>query len=413
MLTRWTRWIFPMLLGTATPAFSGCGSGSNDRPSAADEQVTGRVQLSLVTANQANFRLRQAAFEIKNRSGSQALTLDSDADPQASVLTADLAQDFYRIELKGGWVVERLDGDTFSAVSAALVTQNPQDFQIRDARTTSISYAFSTDDGVVRFGQGTLEVRASVVDSATLASCDVLNAQTCATGQTCLLVSDSGRTFCAEPGALAIGAACDSEQCVAGAQCLKLDPAQPTQGVCSKFCDPANPPFGCACRSLSFDPGIGICGPSNVSQVLYSHTFPAGSSSSSATCQEWNAFRGELAGGSFGRVVMSGSLDSVGQACDDPAAATQICNSLASGTPGNVPCAGHVWNVGFCGNETESGSFLPAVELSVDNPACGCGNNSVRPCMNVAFGGGTFGGVGASACSASGQRIDVACMSSN
>jgi hypothetical protein len=152
----------------------------------------------------------------------------------------------------------------------------------------------------VSFGEGTVNVRIGVSDPATLASCDVAVAGSCPGGQHCL-IGDGGSSYCATPGDLPVGAACNSEQCVVGAQCLSLDPAAPEQGICTTLCNPEFPAFGCDCRGLSISETIGVCGPPppNACDLLDPASCPAGKA-----CQ--------FPGGSFG-----------------------VC-----GTPGNVPEGG-------------------------------------------------------------------------
>lgn len=391
----------------------GCAfSGSNDEPAQA-EAGQGELRLGLVTGEQTTFRLRQAHFQIEDRLFTRSFTLDSnDADGEETILSLALPQDRYFVELVDGWVLERLDPDGYVPVPAALLTENPQAFEIKHGRATSLAYTFTTADGIVRFGEGTLDVMVDVVpiESAT-GTCNPTDLGSCATGQTCLLADGGNRTFCADAGALPAGSPCSSEQCEAGTQCLRLDPEQPDVGTCTRFCNPLAAPFDCTCRSLDISPELGVCELDSPSGVVYSHTFASGARTDAASCNPWHDFRRALAGGSYSKVILAGSLDPVGRSCTDPEAATAICNDLANGATSTVECDGHTWFVGGCGSEYFEGSYRTAMAVSVDASACQCGDYAVRPCMDVGLGGtNAWGGAGVSTCSGTAQTLHVACF---
>jgi hypothetical protein len=253
----------------AALAAGGCSSsdagvvrdGSGDPASSAGaEDGIGSLRLALVTAETARFRLRNAVFDI-TRAGTLVVSLSSEAaDPDAEELTATLSQGRFSVTLRDGWTLERLpdDGSPAEPVRAALITPNPTDVSIRDQRETTVVYNFTTALGAVSFGRGSVDVRIGLVDPSSLASCDIVNQSGCASGQTCLMADDGGRTYCATAGTLPAGAPCSSEQCVLGAQCLEIEGAAP---VCVAFCNPLAPTFGCDCQGLSFDDALGVCGP--------------------------------------------------------------------------------------------------------------------------------------------------------
>jgi hypothetical protein len=247
-----------LALGSLLPF--GCSSGGATEIASVVE-ARGSLVLPLVSANEPSFRLRSAVFQLSLRSGETSLRLDSETDPAATSVRAELAQAEYTIALEDGWSLERLSGDgTVSVLHAALMSPNPTDFEIHDGRVARLVYTFSTDEGIVRFGAGAVEIGVAITQPATV-PCHLLDAASCPGEQTCLLSDDTGQTFCAEPGSSPVGSPCDSEQCVPGAQCLKLDPADPAAGVCARFCNPDVTEFGCTCRSVSFDAAIGVCEP--------------------------------------------------------------------------------------------------------------------------------------------------------
>ena len=110
-----------------------------------------------------------------------------------------------------------------NGINAALVTANPTRLDVRDSEVTELVYTFATTDGVITLGSGAISISVDVVRPEALAACNLASdyyGSGCPSGQTCLMADEGGRTFCATPGPLPVGAACDSQQCVAGAQCL-------------------------------------------------------------------------------------------------------------------------------------------------------------------------------------------------
>jgi len=392
MTARWMRWA--LSVGWCVVSVAALGCGSNTEPSTiesneASQPALGSLHMPLVTPEQQAFRLRTALFDI-TRSGDAVLTLDSESDPAAVALDAELLQGSYEIQLRDGWALER-QGDAGGPVSAALLTANPLGFDVSSARVTELVYGFATEQGSVTFGRGEASVSFNVAPIAPSAGCSVLDRSSCPSGQTCLLAGDTGRTFCAQPGALPVGAACSSDQCVAGAQCLSLDPSHPEQKVCARFCNPAS--SFCGCQGITTDPSVGLCTQATSGSV-FSREFPG---DSVAACNAWNGFRNELVSSSFSRVTVAGSRAANGGfECSEPVAASQICRSLRNNAFVSVSCQGHSWLVQDCGGGTE---------LSVDS-SCGCNfpGNTVRPCN-----GSNFGGVGTDTCSGIAQTIEVTC----
>jgi len=396
MGSRWMRWALQLALGVAV---AGCGTRGEQtateatETSEAREQAYGSLHLPLVTPEQAAFRLRGARFAI-TRANATVLTLDSESDPGAVSLDAELLQGAYEITLADGWVLERQGDAGAGPVPAALLTANPLAFEVENARVTEIVYAFTTEQGVVTFGRGEASVSFQVTAATPSSTCSVLQRSSCPDEQTCLLAGDTGRTFCAQPGALPVGAPCSSEQCVAGAQCLSTDPSHPEQRMCARFCNPAS--SFCGCQGLSVDPGIGLC-TQVTSGTAFSHEFAPGDT---LACSEWNQFRSQLLSPSFTRVTLSGSRGGSFE-CTDPLAASQICRALRDDGFTNVSCQGHTWRVNDCGG---------GPELAVDSFPCSCDfpGNTVRPCNTGGLG---FGGVGTDTCSSIPQGIEVTCDS--
>lgn len=253
----------PIVLSLVVAGPIGCHAESPQESAAEPTSQLGRLELPLVTPMQGRYRLRDAVFEIRDRTGTSIATLDSEAAGDTELLTLDIPQGDYTVLLREGWSLELDDADGGAAAAhAALVTTNPQSFQIIHAQTTLLRYVFTTSEGTVSFGVGSLGISIEVTNTQGAVTCDLLNpVYTCGTGQTCLLADEQGSTFCAAAGSLPVGSPCAADECGVGSQCLKLDPADPSAGICASFCDPNNPPTGCDCASLSFSPNLGVCRP--------------------------------------------------------------------------------------------------------------------------------------------------------
>ena len=224
-------------------------------------RAAGQLRLPLVTPGPDQYRLRSAAFDVTTAFGGPPVaSIGSESDPNAAQLSLDLPPGDYVVTLASGWFLEHLAPDgSASPVSAGLLSPSAQPFTITENESTQIVYRFSTIAGPIELGGSELVVRAEVVPAVPLPDCDVLDPLSCPAGQTCLVADNVGTTFCAQAGSLPVGSTCNAEQCVAGAQCMYSDPANPGSGVCTAFCATAAPPPGCDCRALSFDAARGVC----------------------------------------------------------------------------------------------------------------------------------------------------------
>ncbi|AUX27469.1 uncharacterized protein SOCEGT47_080600 [Sorangium cellulosum] len=249
---------FALLVSAGAMTTIGCAPPVD----AQGEQAVGTLSVPLVTSEGGDFRLHNAVFTVQSTSGAHAATLDSESDPDAATLTATLFQGPYRVRLEGGWDLARIEADgTESPVSAALISPNPQSFTISASETTDISFTFTTGQGTITLGNGSVDIGFAVAPNEGLGQCNLLSSS-CASGQTCLLADATGRAFCASPGSLPVGSPCSSDQCVAGAQCLKVDEDDPEQGSCVKFCRVSSATFGVNCMSLGLpDSNIGFVAP--------------------------------------------------------------------------------------------------------------------------------------------------------
>lgn len=225
--------------------------------------LPGLLQLPLVTPEPASYRLRKALIDITTRGGNRIETLDSDAtQEEAAALELELAQGEYTADLRDGCRLERLDGEQATAVNAALLTPNPASFAIESGQVRDVVFTFTTDDGVIALGQGSVSIGIEVVSVAPLADC-ALYVGWCPGNLTCLLADQSGRTFCAQPGSLPVGSPCSGEQCQAGSQCLSLEPERPERRTCVRYCDTTASLWACNYISagMAASPYVGVCAP--------------------------------------------------------------------------------------------------------------------------------------------------------
>jgi hypothetical protein len=138
-------------------AFTACG----DVP--VDSAPTGSMRMALVASGPdgVSYRLRNALFDI---SGPTALSLDSESDPDASVLATSVPAGSYQIGLEDGWYVEQIDSGRVLTVNAVLMSANPQAATLTSGGTSDVVFVFQVNNLPVRFSPGTLDVAIEVVE---------------------------------------------------------------------------------------------------------------------------------------------------------------------------------------------------------------------------------------------------------
>jgi hypothetical protein len=255
-----------------------------------------------------------------------------------------------------------------------------------------------TADTCVGGGTGVAFCRNTAVPSGT----------SCEDGNLCNGVELCDGAGTCQPGtSVAAGTSCadgdvcnGDETCNGFGACLDGTPVEVNDrnSCTADACDPvagvshAAVPDGTKCS------GVGVCqaGTCSVQGAVFSQDFFQ-FEDAPAQCDVWNDFLFNQLVGSFSRVTMSGTFDSTGVTCNDPTAATQICQALHAGSFTTVFCNGHSWNVGQCGG----------TELSLDQSTCSCSfsaGHDVRPCT-----GFDWGGVNTETCDAPSQNITVVC----
>src|SRR5688572_29672229 len=88
-----------LALSISTPI--ACSSPSDAKLVGSSEAI-GELVVPLVSTAEGSFRLRHALFELSSRSAATSLRLDSEADAEAEILRAELAQDAYSVLLEDG-----------------------------------------------------------------------------------------------------------------------------------------------------------------------------------------------------------------------------------------------------------------------------------------------------------------------
>lgn len=131
---------------------------------------------------------------------------------------------------------------------------------------------------------------------------------------------------------------------------------------------------------------------------LFSANFVSGVTAQAA-CSDFEYFRSTLdASAGYSQVILSGTGNSAGLTCSDPAIATALAAHLRDGTVyTSPPCNGQVWHVGLCGAG-------PEITAAPGN-TCACdAGNAVRPCI----GDSNWGGIQGATCAAASQTMTVA-----
>lgn len=334
------------------------------------------------------YQLTGALFDVTQMDAPVA-TLDSDADPASTVISADLAEGGYEISLRAGWAM--FDVASGTEVSATLLSPVSQGFSIVTDTTTNVAYRFQVNGEVVNVG-GSLEVTLDIVEAATCSSDPQAAALAACTAQF------GGN--CYDTGTSIIGYVnFEGDNC-------NLDTMQWAQFCYANAADlyncntcevgaikQAHSP--CECGDNTATVGS-FC--SGASSVTYSQAFVGGefSTNPGVQCDAWNVFRGSIdAGTVYGSVTLR-NTDGSAAVCTGPEA-NVICQGLRDGiTMGTVSCGGRDWAVGDCGG----------VELSANGNICYCDEGyAIRPCI----GNDNWGGAGTPTCGGPSQTLEVIC----
>ncbi|HVZ34831.1 MAG TPA: RCC1 domain-containing protein, partial [Polyangiaceae bacterium] len=142
--------------GARTGAFcltlwmTACGTQDTAAPS------TGALELALSTqAGSTSYRLISATFDI---AGPEHRVLTTGWTSTSATLHAELIPGTYQVTLQSGWQLQRESADgSYATVDAQLVADTLP-AAIAVDQTTKLSFRFVTEQGVVDFAEGTLEI---------------------------------------------------------------------------------------------------------------------------------------------------------------------------------------------------------------------------------------------------------------
>lgn len=145
--------------GALAVALASCG----EEPAPPVVTEPGTLQLGLTAELDGVVYRLDAVFDV---SGVESVVLDTREEPDASVLSRELAAGSYVVALLPGFVVSRNEGGEFVPVEARLVSTIEQAVAITADTTSRVTYRFAVDGGEIGFGTGTLEIGFDVVTDA-------------------------------------------------------------------------------------------------------------------------------------------------------------------------------------------------------------------------------------------------------
>ena len=120
-----------------------------------------RMALAAPGPDGVTYRLRNALFDI---SGPAQLSLDSESNPDATVLSTVVPAGGYQVSLASGWYIERIAGGEVIPVNASLQTVNPQQVSLSNNGNTDVLFVFAVNNLPVVFEPGQLNVEIEVVE---------------------------------------------------------------------------------------------------------------------------------------------------------------------------------------------------------------------------------------------------------
>lgn len=132
------------------------GCGASPVESSGSNAGMGRVALALRTSvGEAVYELRDAVFDV---SGPVTAALNSEEDPEATVIEQELPVGEYSVTLEPDWSLFMVGDAESTEVAASLVTDNPTSFSISADSVTRVAYAFEVEGSSVALGTGGLEI---------------------------------------------------------------------------------------------------------------------------------------------------------------------------------------------------------------------------------------------------------------
>lgn len=162
------------------------------------EGPLGRVELELVGQGTQGtlFRLRDAILMIQGPD--RTIFFDTEQEPERTTLNAAVPAGSYTTFLQEGWRLERVE-DGKSLVNSALISPNPDFFDVFEGQLTRVALRFRAGNDVVVTDPGAFEVVIEVeeeVPQSTLCSSD----SDCPTSQVCCIAGFLGSCLSLDPG---------------------------------------------------------------------------------------------------------------------------------------------------------------------------------------------------------------------
>jgi len=239
-------------------AFAGCDSQDASPESPRDAKQIGRVELNLVgQAPSGNvYRLRDAIITVQGTSNT--VVLDTEADPDATTLSATVPAGSYQDFVQEGWHIERLNPDgSATRFQAALMSPNPDQFTVTTNQSTRVPLRFHVGDEEVVLQDGSFEIALEIED--VLSPCSSF--QVGPTRECGWSVANGFQSTSCTPGEqVIVGCGCSGGTC-AGDPVLRVCEGS---GLCSSSGALASVDDACGlCPQASF-----TCPPSGVYSVL-------------------------------------------------------------------------------------------------------------------------------------------------
>lgn len=164
------------LLGTMALLVGSTGTGcGSDRAASKGELGTLSLPLSTHGPSGAEYRLRDAVFEISPRyyyysgnageggSGQQGVTVSSEDNPSASSIDVSVEQGYYNVRLLPGWRLEKIEPGGPVSAEATLLSNETQWVYVYPHSSTWIEYQFGLGDRSIWFN-GKLKIGVQVYE---------------------------------------------------------------------------------------------------------------------------------------------------------------------------------------------------------------------------------------------------------
>jgi hypothetical protein len=242
------RWAVHGVLAVGMTVVTGCGDDG-----ASETRGPGTISIPLQTTVGANTYRLAATFDIVGAQGTATL-VSTGTEP---VVSTTLPAGSYHASVESFTLYKDPGTGTFVAVPATIVS-NDQAFSIFAHSTTTISFVFETQAGVVSVGSGNVNITFTVDEGAE--PCTVFGAE-CAAGSWCPPPALTGKpAACLPAGTLPVGAHCNTPlDCAPPSTCHDFGDGP----VCTPVCTPSA--FGSACPTggtcVEADPTFGLCTP--------------------------------------------------------------------------------------------------------------------------------------------------------